>query len=153
MKRIILLVVLAVVMGCSRKPVVSTEKSDSIRVVHSVEYREIVRDTTIYTSVPVESREVARCDSSHLETSVAKSFARIEPDGTLHHTLYNKPVALPVRTVLRDSKLSQRSDSVRVKYIPRREVIRKSYIPAFFWGCLVAAVVMAALLLRNFFRR
>lgn len=37
-----------------------------------------------------------RDTSSHLETDYAESDARIDPDGTLHHSLRNKPQEKPV---------------------------------------------------------
>lgn len=72
-----------------------TELQDSTRV----EIREktvYVRDTVIL-KIPAQTAEnTTRDTSSHLETDYAESDARIDPDGTLHHSLRNKPQKKPV---------------------------------------------------------
>lgn len=51
-----------------------------------------IRDT-IYIPLPTEEKEVkTTADSSHLETSLAKSDAWIDSTGHLNHTLKNKEV-------------------------------------------------------------
>lgn len=88
--------------GCraARLPVTVTETRDSV-VIREVEYVERLRDTTIYVGLPDEKRKVTlRRDSSRLETSLAESMARIEADGSLSHTLRNKPLKIPVRVAV-----------------------------------------------------
>ena len=74
---------------------VQTENRDSTRV----EVREktvYIRDTVLM-EIPAQSAEnTTRDTSSHLETDYAESDARIDPDGTLHHSLRNKPQKQPV---------------------------------------------------------
>ena len=74
---------------------VQTENRDSTRV----EVREktvYIRDTVLM-EIPAQSAEnTTRDTSSHLETDYAESDARIDPDGTLHHSLKNKPHKQPV---------------------------------------------------------
>lgn len=73
----------------------------------TVEYIERVRDTIVYATLPAESRLSAiKTDSSFLETSAARSDARILGDGTLYHTLENKPVALPAKVTVKDKEIT-----------------------------------------------
>ena len=74
---------------------VQTENRDSVRV----EVREVTRyiRDTVFVEIPTQSAEnTTRDTSSHLETDYAESDARIDPDGTLHHSLKNKPQKQPV---------------------------------------------------------
>ena len=81
--------------GAGKHLPVQTENRDSI----SVEVREktvYIRDTVIL-AIPAQTAEnTTRDTSSHLETDYAESDARIDPDGTLHHSLRNKPQGKPV---------------------------------------------------------
>lgn len=81
--------------GAGKRLPVQTENRDSIRV----EVREktvYIRDTVTIT-IPAQSAEnTTRDTSSHLETDYAESDARIDPDGTLHHSLRNKEQEKPV---------------------------------------------------------
>lgn len=70
---------------------------DSVRV----EYRErtVFVPDTVFFEIPAQSSERTTADSSsHLENDYATSDARINPDGTLYHTLKSKPQAKPVPT-------------------------------------------------------
>lgn len=92
--------------GAGRHLPVQTEQKDSVRV----EVREktvYIRDTVIL-KIPAQSAEnTTRDTSSHLETDYAESDARINPDGTLYHSLRNreqeKPVPVDVPTTQKDS--------------------------------------------------
>lgn len=64
----------------------STQDSVSVEVRHKTVF---VVDTLRF-HLPDENRLQVLPDSSHLETSVATSDARINPDGSLTHTLSNK---------------------------------------------------------------
>lgn len=80
--------------GCcaSRGYPLKTWTQDSLMVEKTVMYAERLRDTVISVTLPAESyeNEVKR-DSSFLQTSLAFSTASILPDGTLRHSLKNKP--------------------------------------------------------------
>ena len=86
MKRFILLLVMFLVMGCGickRVQYVPVEtKIDSIVVEKIVE-----RTDTVEIEVPGERVYVIKQDSSHLETTVAISDAKIDSTGILHHSL------------------------------------------------------------------
>ncbi len=75
---------------CPCRKISTATQSDSVRV----EVRESivkVRDT-VYIEVPAESvAQTVRDTTSHLETEYATSDARINADGTLTHSLRNKP--------------------------------------------------------------
>lgn len=81
--------------GAGKRLPVQRENKDSIRV----EVREktvYIRDTVLL-KIPAQSAEnTTRDTSSHLETDYAESDARIDPDGTLHHSLKNKPQKQPI---------------------------------------------------------
>lgn len=104
MKRSLTIVALLLWVGCStqRPSLRSVETRDST-YVREIEYMEVLRDTIIYVTLPAESREsLLFRDSSRLETSLAISLARIEPDGNLYHTLHNKPQSKPVTVAVRE---------------------------------------------------
>lgn len=81
--------------GAGKRLPVQTERQDSVMV----EIREktvYIRDT-VPMEIPAQTAEnTTRDTSSHLETDYAESDARIDPDGTLHHSLRNKPQKKPV---------------------------------------------------------
>lgn len=81
--------------GAGKQLPVQTEQKDSVRV----EVREVtkyIRDTA-FIPIPAQSAEnTTRDTSSHLETDYAESDARINPDGSLYHSLRNKEQEKPV---------------------------------------------------------
>lgn len=81
--------------GAGKHLPVQRENRDSTRV----EVREVTRyiRDTVWMEIPAQSAEnTTRDTSSHLETDYAESDARINPDGTLYHSLRNKPQEKPV---------------------------------------------------------
>lgn len=81
--------------GAGKHLPIQTDQRDSVRV----EVREVTRyvPDTAWMNIPAQSAEnTTRDTSSHLETDFAESDARIDPDGTLHHSLRNKPQKQPV---------------------------------------------------------
>ncbi len=95
MKNIILLALLAIASACCPTRTLTTSTSDSTRV--EVRWRtEYVRDTVRIT-IPAQSEKVTTlADSSHLENDYAESDARINPDGSLFHSLDTKPQQKPM---------------------------------------------------------
>lgn len=92
--------------GCCPCRHLTTGTRDSMRV--EVRERIVEVRDTVFVEVPVESvRQTVRDTTSHLETSYAVSDARINPDGSLAHSLENKsgerPVEAEVKIVCRDS--------------------------------------------------
>lgn len=104
------------------RQVVVVEARDSVRVEERV--REIKVTDTLFVEVPAQSAERTTADStSHLENDYAVSDARINPDGSLYHSLETKP-----RTDTLTQELSvQAKDSIiyREKVIPQIVTVEK----------------------------
>lgn len=96
--------------------VVVVEARDSVRVEERV--REIKVTDTLFVEVPVQKESTTvRDSSSHLENDYAVSNARINPDGSLYHSLETK-----ART---DTITGEVSVQVRDTTIYREKVIPK----------------------------
>jgi len=77
---------------------------------------------TVYIEIPAQTAERTTTDStSHLETDYAESDARINPDGTLYHSLANKPQDKPVEF----QKPVVTKDSVRTEIKWRTRTVTK----------------------------
>lgn len=98
MKRNIIYSIIAFLLcscGAGKHLPVQTEQRDSVRIEVRKETK-YIKDT-VWMKIPSQSAEnTTRDTSSHLETDYAESDARINPDGTLHHSLRNKPQKQPV---------------------------------------------------------
>ncbi|MDE6446216.1 MAG: hypothetical protein K2L06_05070 [Alistipes sp.] len=95
---------------------------DSVRI-ETVVQTELMPDTVL-VEVPVEVvRQTVRDTTSHLETSFALSEARINPDGSLYHSLENKaqerPVAIEKEVVCRDSIVYRDRETENIIEVPR----------------------------------
>lgn len=91
MKGIFAIAVLLFLVGCCANKQLASDTHDDVRT--EVRERIVYRDTVIYVEVPHESQsQTVRDTTSHLETSVAVSDARINSDGSLTHSLENKPI-------------------------------------------------------------
>lgn len=97
MKRILFIILLAVMTACCPCRHLTTSTRDSVRI-ETIVRTERVPDT-VFVEVPIErDRQTVRDTTSHLETSFAISDARINPDGALFHSLENKPQKRPIPT-------------------------------------------------------
>ena len=103
--------------------IVVVEGKDSIRIEERV--REIKVTDTLIVEVPAQSAERTTADStSHLENDYAVSDARVNPDGSLSHSLETKP-----RTDTLTQELSvQAKDSIiyREKVVPKIYPVEKA---------------------------
>ena len=155
MKRFILFIVMFLMMGCSichRVQYVPVEtKIDSVIVEKIVE-----RVYSVYFPVPSESSEVVREDSSHLETSVAISDAKIDSNGVLHHTLQNKNTSLKKEIVYKDKIIEKKVEvekevpvevEVPVKYVPDYY----KWIHILFWCMAGTGIIFVIFKLKHFF--
>lgn len=91
MKHTLLIIILAIMTACCpcKHLTTSTGTRDSLHI--EIKYRTIWIPDTVRVRLPAERTEqTVRQDSSHLETSAAVSDARINPDGSLTHSLENK---------------------------------------------------------------
>ena len=130
--------------GAGKRLPVQEESRDSVRV----EVREktvYVRDT-VYLKVPAQSAEnTTRDTSSHLETDYAESDARINPDGTLYHSLRNKdqekPVPVDVPVTQKDSIVNKDRYVYEKVEVPRDLTAWQKWQMRSFWILLSAVVV------------
>lgn len=91
------IIIAATLTGCcaARRAQSSERRVDSLRV--DVRHRTVYIHDTLLLKLPAERvQQIVREDSSHLETSAAVSDARINPDGSLFHSLENKQTEQPV---------------------------------------------------------
>lgn len=126
---------------CHKKITTHSQTIDSVRVVREVEYIERLRDTVIFIPVPVEIKEVIRLDSSYLETSFAESDAKILPDGSLYHTLYNKPqdIKIPIQVKDTEEKIIEAETIIQYERI---EVPIKMPLSNFQWFLIISGLIM-----------
>ena len=126
-------------------------KIDSVIIEKIVE-----RVDSVYIPVPGESVEVVRQDSSHLETSVAISDAKIDSNGVLHHTLKNKDVNLKKEIVYKDKIIEKKVEvekevpvevEVPVKYVPDYY----KWINILFWCMAGTGIIFVIFRMRHFF--
>lgn len=134
MKKILIFIVAALLMSCTKTVYVPTEAKTII------EYR----DTTIRVvdTIKIElPREVVKevmpiIDTSRLETSVAYSEAYVDTiERKLHHRLQNKQTALKqkVDTLI---LVKTKNEYIEVPIIQEVEV-PTPYIPKFAWLCII----------------
>lgn len=130
--------------GAGKRLPVQTEQQDSIRV----EVREVtryIRDTA-FIPIPAQTAEnTTRDTSSHLETDYAESDARINPDGTLYHSLRNKeqekPVPVNVPTTQKDSIVYKDRYLYETVKVPRDLTAWQKWQMRSFWILLSVVAV------------
>ncbi len=140
----VVIVLLLTSCGPGKHLPVQTESRDSVRV----EVREktvYIRDT-VYIKIPVQLAEnTTRDTSSHLETDYAESDARIDPDGTLHHSLRNKsqekPVPVDVPQTQKDSIVYRDRYLSETVEVPRDLTAWQKWQMRSFWILLSAAAL------------
>lgn len=140
--------------GCCAARHIDTTTRDSVRV--ETHFRtEYVYDTVIL-HIPAESiRQTVRDTVSHLETDYAVSDARITPDGSLFHSLANKPQERPVPTdkevIYRDSIVYRDRVHVESVAVPRPLTAWQRFRLAGFWvlSAAVAAYVAGYIVRRR----
>ena len=155
MKRFILFLVMFMMVGCgicNRVKYVPVEtKIDSIVVEKIVE-----RTDTVEIEVPGERVYVIKQDSSHLETAVATSDAKIDSTGMLHHSLANKDVNLKKEIVYKDKIIEKRVEvekevpvevKVPVKYVP--DYYKRIHI--LFWCMIGTGLIFVIFKMKKFF--
>ena len=137
---------------CKRVQYVPVEtKKDSVIIEKVVE-----RTDTVEIEVPGERVYVIKQDSSHLETAVAISDAKIDSTGMLHHSLKNKDVNLKKEIVYKDKIIEKRVEvekevpvevKVPVKYIPDYY----KWINILFWCLVGTGLIFVIFRVRGFF--
>ena len=153
MKKLILFLLMFFMVSCSvcRQYIPVESKVDSIYIEKVVE-----RIDTVNIEVPGESIYVIAVDSSHLETAVAISDAKIDSTGMLHHSLENKDVELKKEIVYIDRIIEKRVEvekevpvevKVPVKYIPNYY----KWIHILFWCMIGTGLIFVIFKLKSFF--
>lgn len=122
-KILIVLLALSLLTGCrTTKQSLSSVPMAPVIINHvdsvRTELIETVRiDTvTVEVAVPMESvSQVVRTDSSHVETSLAESDAWICDDGSLGHTISNKPQKLKGEALVpvKDTQTNKEVEKIR----------------------------------------
>lgn len=104
------------------RQVVVVEARDSVRVEERLRYVQVV--DTFFMEVPPQSAERTTADStSHLENDYAISDARINPDGSLYHSLETKP---RTDTLTQELYVQVRDTTIyREKVIPKVVTVEK----------------------------
>lgn len=112
---VLLIVICILFSSCKCQKCPEPIETTVTRVERTVE----VRLDTAFVEVPMQSEVVTVADSaSHVETEYAYSDARINSDGSLFHSIHNKPgpkpVVVPTTTETKDSIVYR--DRVRTVY-------------------------------------
>ena len=155
MKRFILFLVMFMMVGCGickRVQYVPVEtKKDSVVIEKVVE-----RIDTVEVEVPGERVYVVAVDSSHLETAVATSDAKIDSTGMLHHSLTNKDVELKKEIVYRDRIIEKRVEVE--KEVPVEVKVPVRYVPDYykwiniiFWCLVGTGLIFVIFKMKSFF--
>ena len=113
---------------CKQATPIIYQTIDSTRI--EVRERIVKVPDTVYMSVPEQStNQIVRDSTSHLETDFAISDAQIMPDGSLSHSLKNKPQNVPIET---DIEIHYRDSIVeREKEVPIPVPVEKELS---WWG-------------------
>lgn len=95
----LLMVIIISLIGCKTSkqtaPPTFVKDSTNIKVIYRTEWK----TDTVFFNVPAQKAERTVKDStSFLENDFASSLARINPDGSLFHTLNTKPQEKPIPT-------------------------------------------------------
>ena len=155
MKTFILFISMFMVMGCGickKIQYVPVEtKKDSVVIENIVE-----RIDTVKIEVPGEKVYVVAVDSSHLETTVAISDAKIDSTGRLYHNLINKNKKIEKEIVYKDKIIEKRVEvekevpvevEVPVKYVPDYY----KWINIIFWCIAGTGFIFVIFRVRKFF--
>ena len=115
-------IVMLLFSSCRTGKVVVVEAKDSIRIEERLRYVPVV--DTFFMEVPAQSAEWTTADStSHLENDYAVSDARINPDGSLYHSLETKP---RTDTLTQELSVQVRDTTIyREKVIPQIVTVEK----------------------------
>lgn len=121
-----------------------------------VHYRDSLRikDSLVFVNIPVESSSQVTfaTDTSHLETSVARSDAWLDTTGRIHHTLNNKsdsrlPVIVPIYDRARVS--DNRQVITRIQTVERELTAWQSFrLKAFWWLAGIVLIAFSLIVLK-----
>ncbi|MCF0187961.1 MAG: hypothetical protein HUK04_00485 [Bacteroidaceae bacterium] len=124
-------------------PTVTLQEATQTQTIHTE------RIDTVFISLPSQSAERTTTEgNSHLETDYAESDAAINPDGTLTHTLKNKPQPqpVPVKNTTDTIYVEKTIDKPVPVYIPKeveRELTAWQRTRLKTWSWLLTALLVA----------
>ena len=154
MKRLLLVLLILMITGCGITRVIQVPvetKRDSVIIEKIVE-----RIDTVKIEIPGEKVYVIREDSSHLETAVAISDAKIDSTGMLHHSLTNKDVELKKEIVYKDKIIEKRVEVE--KEVPVEVEVPVRYVPDYykwinilFWCIVGTGFIFVIFKMKGFF--
>lgn len=147
----ILIITVALLTSCKTSkqaqpptPVVPIETNTTTKIIHTESI------DTVFIEVPAQSAERTTPEkTSHLETDYAESDARINEDGTLSHSLKNKPTKHPAPvknstdTIYVD-KVIEKPVPVEVPKEVERELTWWEKTRLDTWGWLATALALCA---------
>lgn len=145
----ILILISAMLVGCCPCRHLVTTSQDSVRVevVERIEWREVE------VAIPQEREEVTiRGDSSYLDNEVAASWAVINADGSLFHSLFTKPsfaTTLPIPR--KDSVIVQQSFREVVVEVEAPDTRWERMQKTGFWIMLISIIAYIAWRVRKLF--
>lgn len=139
---LVMLLLTLLLTGCSKKVAQPTIVEHELTITNT--RTEYVHDT-LYVDVPAQTAVAVVLDSaSVLENDFATSTARINPDGTLFHTLATKPQSVPVErdlpVVYKDS-ISYKE--TRVPYPVEKQLTKWQQIKVDYYDWLLAVLAFA----------
>ena len=154
MKRLVLFLLMFFMVSCGickRQYIPVESKVDSIYIEKVVE-----RIDTVEIEVPGERVYVVAVDSSHLETTVAISDAKIDSTGMLHHSLENKDVNLKKEIVYLDRIIEKRVEvekevPVEVKVAVKCVPDYYKWINIIFWCIVGTGLIFVIFKMKKFF--
>nr|DAU86865.1 MAG TPA: hypothetical protein [Caudoviricetes sp.] len=114
----------AIISGCrtqkTQSPTLSPvvlNNSDSVHVETIVKIVEVPIEVSV--DIPQQSEsKVTACDSSHVETDLAESEAWINLDGTLSHSIRNKPGQFNANIFVPQTTQETNKEAVKIREIP-----------------------------------
>ena len=137
---------------CKRVQYVPVETSKDSVVIEKI----VERTDTVEIEVPGEKVYVIKQDSSHLETAVAISDAKIDSTGMLHHSLTNKDVNLKKEIVYKDKIIEKRVEVE--KEVPVEVKVPVKYVPDYykrinilFWCLAGTGLIFVIFKMKRFF--
>lgn len=154
MRKILLFLLMVIMVSCGvcrRQYIQVPVKVDSVYIERVVE-----RIDTVRIKIPGEKIYVIKQDSSHLETAVAVSDAKIDSVGMLHHSLTNKDVELKKEIVYKDRVIEKRVEvekkvSVEVKVPVRYVPDYYKWINIIFWCIVGTGLIFVIFKMKGFF--
>lgn len=155
MKRLLLFLLMFFIVSCSicqRVQYIPVEnKIDSIVIEKVVE-----RIDTVSIEIPGEKVYVVAVDSSHLETTVAISNAKIDSTGRLHHNLINKNKKIEKEIIYKDKIIEKRVEVE--KEVPVEVEVPVRYVPDYykwiniiFWCIVGTGLIFVIFKVKSFF--